>query len=117
MHELSIAKNLIEMAASAASDVGAVRVYQLRLQIGPMAGVVSDALLFCFDIAAQGTVVEGATLAIETLPIIIHCAACDRDTELPTIQRFRCPNCDSSAIHIIQGRELELVSIEIEELS
>lgn len=114
MHELSIAKNLIEMAETAADDAGATRVTQLYLQIGQMSGVVSDALLFCFDIAAQGTVVEGATLAIDTLPIIIHCAACDRDAELPTIQRFRCPNCDSPRVNIVQGRELELVSIQVE---
>ena len=115
MHELSIAKNLIEMAETAANDAGAMRVNQLNLQIGQLSGVVSDALLFCFDIAAQGTVVDGATLAIEMLPAVIHCTVCEQDTELPSIQRFRCPRCDASAVHVIQGRELELVSLEIEE--
>ncbi len=114
MHELSIAKNLIEMAESAASSAEATRVTQLNLQIGRLSGVVNDALLFCFDIAAQGTLVDGATLEIEMLPTIIHCTVCGQDSELPTVQRFRCPRCDSSSVNMTQGRELELVSIQVE---
>jgi len=115
MHELSIARNLVEMAETAALDAGGTRVTQLNLQIGQLSGVVSDALLFCFGIAAQGTTVDGAKLEIETLPTIVHCTDCDRESILPSIQRFRCPICDAPAIQIVQGRELELVSIEIED--
>jgi hydrogenase nickel incorporation protein HypA/HybF len=115
MHELSIARNLIEMAETAARDAGASRVTRLRLELGQMSGVVSGALLFCFDVAAQGTLVEGAQLDIELLPVVVHCPACGQDSPLPSIQRFRCPRCNAPTADIVQGRELVLASIEVED--
>lgn len=36
------------------------------------------------------------------------------EVELPGIQRFRCPHCDTPSGDIRQGRELEIESIEID---
>lgn len=42
---------------------GSRRVRRVRLAVGPLACVEREALIFCFDILAKGTVLADATLA------------------------------------------------------
>lgn len=113
MHELSIAYSLVQTAEAAAAEAGVSRVDVLHLKLGEMSGVVDDALLFGYDVATQGTCLEGSRLAIEKVPVVIYCPTCDAEHELPNIQLFRCPVCDTPVRDIRQGREIELVSLEI----
>lgn len=115
MHELSIAMSLVEMASAAAEQAGVERVERVHLQLGALAGVVRSALEFSFEIAAEGTPLEGAELLIEELPVKIDCEQCGRISELASIQRFRCPHCDAPTSRLVQGRELQLVALEYDE--
>lgn len=117
MHELSIAYQLVELASNAARDAGAERVAVVHVRLGAFAGVVRDALLFSFDIATEGTPLAGARLMIEDVPLVVHCAQCNTDVALPSVQSFRCPVCNTPSNQIVQGRELELTAIEIAEES
>jgi hydrogenase nickel incorporation protein HypA/HybF len=65
MHELSIAITLVELAADAARSLGAARVNKLFVRLGTGAGVTAEALRFSFDLAAEGTIVQGARLELE----------------------------------------------------
>jgi len=112
MHELSIAVSLIDMAAEEAERLG-VRVEALHLRLGPLSGVVSDALLFSFDLAAAGTSIEGARLEIEDVPVVVFCPACGEERQLPGIQCFQCPVCGTPTPDVIRGRELELATLEV----
>ncbi len=117
MHELSIAQSLVSVADEAiqASRAGnenlPAEVHQVHLRLGRLAGVVKDALLFCYDIASEGTSLAGSELVIEELPVIVFCHSCEAEVELPDIQRFRCPHCGTPSGDIRQGRELELATI------
>jgi hydrogenase nickel incorporation protein HypA/HybF len=113
MHELSIAYSLVEMAAQAAQTAQVGRVAAVHLRLGALAGVEKEALLFGYDIAAAGTPLEGSRLVIEEAPVVIYCAACDCTSTLPTIQSFHCPRCGALTADIRQGKELELVSLEV----
>ena len=59
MHELGLSRNIVAIVGEHA---GARRVKRVRLAIGPLACVERTALEFCFPIAAEGTVLAGATL-------------------------------------------------------
>jgi len=65
MHELSIALEIIELAEEALSRHGGERVKAVYIQVGPLAGVTREALLFSFGIACEGTTVEGSSLLIQ----------------------------------------------------
>jgi hydrogenase nickel incorporation protein HypA/HybF len=110
MHELSIACNLVEIAAGAA---GNVRVQAVHVRLGALSGVVPEALLFSYDLAAAGTPLEGSRLIIEALPVIVHCPACDHTTTLDSIQAFRCAHCGAPTADIRQGKELDIVALEV----
>jgi len=116
MHELSIALSMIEMASEEAARHGAGRVNALHLKLGQLSGVVKEALTFSFEIACDGTPLEGAQLVIEDVPVVIHCVHCETLEVIESIQDLRCPRCGELAPEIIQGRELELVSLELAEL-
>jgi hydrogenase nickel incorporation protein HypA/HybF len=114
MHELSIAVSLIEAASEKAAAVGAKQVYALHLKIGALSGVVRDALLFSFDIATVGTSLEGATLHLEDVPVVVFCPACREEKTLTDYYGFACPDCGTLAPEVRRGRELELTAIEVE---
>lgn len=114
MHELGLARGIVDLATAAASNAGASRVVGIRVAVGRLAGVESGALLFSFDIAAEGTPAEGARLEITDVPVAIWCAPCNAEQELPGVTRFRCPTCDTPSGVIRRGKELEVSSIEVE---
>jgi len=115
VHELSIAVSLVEIAAEKAASLGGVRVAALHLRLGPMSGVVKDSLLFCFDLAAQGSAIEGARLEIEEVPLTALCPRCAVERELSGPWNLSCPVCETPVPKILKGKELELTALEIEE--
>jgi hydrogenase nickel incorporation protein HypA/HybF len=82
MHELSIALSMIDMANEELLRHEGQRVTALHLKLGALSGVVKESLNFSWEIACQGTALEGSQLVIEET----------------------------------QGRELEVVALELEEV-
>lgn len=116
MHELSIAYALVEAASEAAAQAGARRVVEARLVVGALAGVTPGALSFCWEIATTGTPLAGSRLAFVEQPVVVFCPACGEESELPGVQSFRCPLCDTPTGDIRHGRELRIESLEIESI-
>ncbi len=73
MHELSIALSIIEGASQEALNRGGAQVHAVHLKLGALSGVVRDALLFSYDIACAGTLLEGSKLVIEDVPVVVYC--------------------------------------------
>jgi hydrogenase nickel incorporation protein HypA/HybF len=113
MHELSIAVALVDLASTAAGEIGAERVRALHVRIGPLAGVVEEALTFSFELAAAGTPIEGAQLRLEHVPLVAFCPACNEEKTIATPQHLRCPACDTLTPDIRSGRQLELTALEV----
>jgi hydrogenase nickel incorporation protein HypA/HybF len=113
MHELSIALRLVDVACEKAAALGDVRVERVYVRIGPLSGVVGQALSFCFDSAARGSAIEGARLEIEDVPVVAFCAGCAAERHIENGQPFRCPVCDEPMPEILSGRELELTALEV----
>jgi len=114
MHELSIAYNLVELASESAIQAGATRVSAIHLRIGALSGVVRGALEFSYEIATADTMLDHSALFVKELPVRIFCLPCAAEVELPSVQSFRCPQCNTPSGDVRQGREMEIESIEIE---
>ena len=115
MHELSIAISLVEAAEEEAAKHNAIGVSAVHLRLGPLAGVVKESLLFSYDIATQGTKLEGSQLIIEDSPVMVFCTVCQERRPIQSLQSFCCATCDAPAIDVVQGRELEVTALEIRE--
>jgi hydrogenase nickel incorporation protein HypA/HybF len=73
MHEMAIVESVLEAALEHAAGA---RVKRLVLEIGKLSTVLPDAVRFCFDVAAEGTEVEGATLEIVQIDGTARCRSC-----------------------------------------
>jgi hydrogenase nickel incorporation protein HypA/HybF len=112
MHELSIAMSIVEMAIEEAQRRGA-QVNAVHLKLGLLSGVVPEALLSSYEIACDDTPLKGSRLLIEEIPIIVYCSRCDARRTLSSMQLFCCPDCGMPTGDVIQGRELEVVALEL----
>ena len=113
MHEMGIALQIIEITTdSIPPDAGDVQVEKINLKIGKLAAVVPDSLRFCFDVAIKDTPLDGAKLDIQELPVLARCRDCDLQWTINS-PAFTCQNCNSGALEILSGRELDIESIEI----
>ncbi len=112
MHEVGLMQQALELALDSARNQGASRIHRLTMRIGPLAGVVPDALRFAFDLVTQGTQAEGATLDVREVPILCWCADCTLEFT-PADFVCACPGCGQLSRDIRQGNELDVVSLEV----
>ncbi len=108
MHELSIAESILDAVRERLPEQ---HVSVVRVRIGTLTAVVPDALLFCFELAAQGTPLEGARLEIESGEARAHCRQCDHEFVLPDL--FLICACGSTDLDVLSGRELQVASVEV----
>ncbi|MEB3281644.1 MAG: hydrogenase maturation nickel metallochaperone HypA [Lyngbya sp.] len=112
MHELGITQNIVAIVSEHARGAPVKRV---TIEIGKLSAILPDAIRFCFDVCTQGTVLEGATLEIVEVSGLGKCRQCG--TEVTLDQPFGiCHACNSVELDIIQGEELNIKEMEVEEL-
>jgi hydrogenase nickel incorporation protein HypA/HybF len=117
MHEMGIAMQIVEIATASIPDkMDNVRVEKVNLKVGKLAAVVPQSLRFCFEIIARDTPLAGAKLNIEEMPVVARCRECDHTWNI-TGSIFTCEKCNSGLIDILSGRELDIESIEIVDVS
>ena len=112
MHEISLIQSMLDIAFSQAQIQGVNRIHQLNLRVGEIAGVVPEALEFAFASCTEGTIAAGAKLEIEWVKAVCYCPECHAEfTPLDWV--YVCPRCDRISHEIRQGRELQLISLEV----
>lgn len=111
MHEMSIALEVVAQVEGAARPADAGPVDSVRLRVGELAGVVADALHFSFELACEGTALEGARLLTEFVPGQARCGPCARRWPTGMPPRLCCPECGGSSVELLSGRELQIVSV------
>lgn len=110
VHEFGIMATLLRDAATAA---GGEKIRALKVRVGPLSGVVVDALRFAFESMAPGTAAEGARLDVEETRPEFKCPDCGALYETP-VGAYRCPECGSARGELAAGNEMELESIEVQ---
>jgi hydrogenase nickel incorporation protein HypA/HybF len=113
MHELSIALSILDLAAEEAERHGG-RVAAVHLKLGPLSGVVKDALVSAYDLARENTPLARAELVVEEVPVVAYCPACATEQRLASVQDLCCPVCGAPTPQVVSGRELEVIALEID---
>jgi hydrogenase nickel incorporation protein HypA/HybF len=113
MHEFSIMQSALDQALREAGRAGATRVHEIRLRVGVLAGVVPDALQFAFEALTDGTIAQGAKLTVEEVPARFWCEPCRREFVSDNLYS-ECPSCGTPSNELRAGRELELNSMEVD---
>jgi hydrogenase nickel incorporation protein HypA/HybF len=113
MHELSIAISMIDQIISESESRGGLDVEVVHLNLGIFAGVDKHALMFSYELACEGTPLQGSRLAIETIPLVVYCPLCGEDRSPPSIYQICCPDCFTPTEKIVSGREIEVTYLEV----
>jgi hydrogenase nickel incorporation protein HypA/HybF len=114
MHELSIALSILDMAAEEAQRHGGGRICAIHLRLGPLAGVVKEALVSAYELARDAESMGNAALVIEEMPIVARCPTCRANRPVVAVDQLCCAECGTPTGDLVSGRELEVVALEIE---
>ena len=109
MHELAVTQAIV---TAITERMGDARISVVRLEIGALSGVLADAVRFCFDLVADGTTVEGATLVIDEPPGRARCLDCAGEFGAGHVIVL-CPACGSARADVLSGKELLIKSVEV----
>lgn len=110
MHELAITESVVDAVCEVAAGR---RVHRVLLEVGVLTAVIPDAMQFCFELATEGTVAEGAVLEIRQTPGKGSCRSCR--TEFTLIDQIALCRCGSADVEILAGRDLKILSMEVSE--
>lgn len=114
MHELSIAQNIIETANKIMIENKANRVLSIEIKIGEISGVIKESLEFYYQILTKDLEsFKDSKLIIEETEWKMKCRDCNYEYR-PEENSIGCPNCKSLESKIISGKELDLISLEVE---
>ncbi|WP_405183271.1 hydrogenase maturation nickel metallochaperone HypA [Nocardia sp. NBC_01377] len=110
MHEMAITQSVIDAVCEHAAGR---RVHCVTVTVGALCAVVPDAMRFCFELAAEGTVTEGADLEIVEVAGAARCRGCGTEFEL-TYPILLCRACGGADVEVRSGQELRITSMEVE---
>jgi hydrogenase nickel incorporation protein HypA/HybF len=109
---MSLMEGVLQLMEDAALRQKFSRVTAVWLEIGQLAGVEAEAMRFCFDAATRGSVAEGATLEILTIPGSAWCAQCSASVAMSEVPGA-CPLCGTYQLRVTGGTEMRLKELEV----
>lgn len=112
MHEASLIKDVLDTSLLTMRRAGGSSIRVVKLRVGALAGVVPEALQFAFDSLKSGTAAEDSQLEIDWKPALLECPRCQQSVSTESYPDL-CPSCGDVLSTLIQGTELDLVSVEV----
>ena len=115
MHELGLARSIVETVVESAEAAGATQVKRVYMSIGRARDVVPDLMDIAFKHLTKGTIAEGAELVVTSVPVMARCADCGLVYPLDIFDdaTWACPHCAGTNYAICRGRELDIDRIEV----
>jgi len=114
MHELSIAKGILDIVEDHVPAWRAGTVRRVRVAVGALSGVLTDSLTFCFEALVADTPFAPCRLVIQQIPVRLSCRTCAAVAQV-ALATFVCPACGSNKTRVTSGRELRVVDIELDD--
>ncbi len=115
MHELSIALNILNTLQYYANENDVKEISEVTLRIGKLQAVVPDPLESMYDSAKKEfPSAKDSVIKMNFLDIKARCDICNEEFTMERMNLI-CPNDPTHTLEIVQGNELVIESIEVEE--
>lgn len=115
MHELGIVFHVIDSVEAIAVENKVEEVTSVTLELGEVSGVIGEYLSDCWKWAiTRSQYLKQAKLDIVTIPAITICEECEKTYETVKYGKT-CPFCGSAHTHLVQGNEVNILQIEVNE--
>ena len=115
MHEMSYMIRMVSLAAEVAKENNAESVESIVVEVGKTSGVMPYYMHKYFPEASKGTVIEGAELICEEVPVRAMCEECGKEYEPNRDNDYLCPFCGGRRAHITAGKDVVLKNVIIRE--
>jgi hydrogenase nickel incorporation protein HypA/HybF len=112
VHEMSLCQGILDIIQKRAAADRFSCVMKVRLSIGALSHVGSEAISFGFDVVTRNTIAEGADLEINQPPGQAFCMACSSTVTIPA-RGQPCPTCGSHQLMVVGGDELRVDELEV----
>jgi len=113
MHEMSLAEGVLQIIEDEARAQSFSRVKTVWLEIGQLAGVEKEAMLFCFDAVVRDSVAQDAKLEIIETPGQAWCLHCAETVQVQALYDA-CPKCGSHQVQVTGGNEMRVKELDVE---
>jgi hydrogenase nickel incorporation protein HypA/HybF len=111
MHERSLVASLLRQVESLCAEQGGQAIEEVRIEIGPLAGVEPLLVQGAFVEMASLSHLAGANLIIDNIPLTAHCRSCG--VVDVSLSQIACSCCGSADVRIVAGDEVRLKSVTI----
>src|SRR5512146_602004 len=112
MNDMLLAEGVVDLVDHRARREGCQRVKTVRLEIGRLSGVEPEAIRFCFDAVANGTLAEGAALDIVEQDGRAWCFDCGGMMPLAA-RGDSCPGCGGHRLRLDEGVAMRIKELEV----
>ena len=90
-------------------------VEKVSFSAGKLHAIIRDSLLFNYDVVKEDyPQLKNSLLEFEEIPVVCECEECGERFE-PDGALFVCPECSSSFVKLISGKEMSITGIEIKD--
>ena len=115
MHELPVVKSIFDICVKHAKANSASRVLSIKLRVGEASDLQDEWMQRYFDYLSKGTMVEGAELTIERVPLVMRCKSCSESFPINIRggRPIECPHCRGTELAYVSGREYRVESMEV----
>jgi hydrogenase nickel incorporation protein HypA/HybF len=113
MHELSLIGSVLRIVEEQAVAEHFQRVITVCLDVGELANVEIQALVFCFGIARRGSLAHDAKLSIRTIPGEAWCENCKKKIHV-ALRTDPCPCCRAWGLSVTGGDQITIRELEVE---
>lgn len=114
MHELSLVQNLFTQLHGLLRENGAAQIHTVKVEIGPFAGVVTDAFEFAFGIFRDTEPwANGAKLQLSTPKPQYRCL-CGHLQQREKPEPGVCEQCGEQSLTPAGGSDIILLQVEME---
>ena len=115
MHEMALARDVVETVVKAAQDAGAKEVRRVYMTIGSGRDVVNNLFEGLFQYLARDTTAEKAELAVTRVPFRVLCrrSGTPYPLDLFDSETWACPACAQKDFDLSSGMEFTIDRIEV----
>ncbi len=112
MHEVSLARALLEQVDAIAAEHPGSMVEEVRVSVGVLSGIEPEML----NGAVQRLLTEHghlrARLVVECVDLLVRCGSCGQQFEVRDLV-FRCRSCGGGRVQVLRGDCLVLESVQL----
>ena len=112
MHEMSYVTKIVAMAMESANGS---KIKKINVLVGKTSGILPYYLNKYYTKVIEGTALEGSELICEEVPVKALCEECNTEYYPDKKNRYLCPNCGGKKAKIIEGKDIVIKNITVED--